>query len=753
MREDARRVPLAAVAAAVVGVAAAAGGEPAWARGLAAVLVGGLLIWRPLLPGLPRLFWIGMAFAGAWALLGLLPLPLQRPDWWNQARALGIALPASWSPQPWRTAETLLWWVLPVALFCWVNAAGTQRDRIWALRVFAMGAVVLAAAVWVGNVLGWRNPLIPDPECFSLFPNRNQTSLLLAMGGNLAWGYALGALRTRNWRMVGAALVACSVALGAVTLLPSRAALALFLFGLTLQTVLRARRLPGSWKLTAPLLLLLLGAGLSHGRHIYLRMAALETEAGRATEARQFIYQDALRMVGDVPLAGAGAGNFEPVFGRSRQASRSYLGVRHPENDWLWLMAEAGIPCALGAAVALASLAYRGTRDRRIPAAQQAAGVAVLLFLLHGLVDVPAHRLGTSLAAALLLALWLDPQARDTGPRARLAIRAAGLVLVAVGGVWLASLRFPSLHSSTALATVDDSSATAADVQAALHWQPLAWQPHFRDALLQLDAGDGPAARAAFRRVRFLEPVSARPAFQEGMAWLDRNPDEALAAWRVALEREVVHPVEVFQEMVHNAQGRPQLQHGLARLSLLDASTFALYIRKGPQQETAPLLRGWAAQPTPAPLHDSPQLGPVLERLAHGDPAAAQAAIARWQVPAAVAWRAQFTALSQLGDRPAALRLAVAHMPIPALEHTEPDARTSLLQARLATNPDDLSAGIELLARQLDTAPQDALLTLDWLARSKTPPPGIPAWRLKALVLLERWDEAWEVAERLNSKG
>src|SRR5207248_2629335 len=170
----------------------------------------------------------------------------------------------------------------------------------------------------------------------------------------------------------------------------------------------------------------------------------------------------------------------------------------HPESDWFWFCVEMGWPAVALTVTGIVLFVRRvfplreGTNQRF----RVAALIAVLLFALHGLVDVSGHRVGTAFAALFLF----------------------GLVLLVSGAAWLFATRYEKplpgavgVENETRLATSANRGRNFAETiqgtTRALGWAPLRWQLYFLRALGEVGAR-APVAQAVddFRRARFLEP-------------------------------------------------------------------------------------------------------------------------------------------------------------------------------------------------------------------------------------------------------
>ena len=195
-----------------------------------------------------------------------------------------------------------------------------------------------------------------------------------------------------------------------------------------------------------------------------------------------------------------------------------------------------------------------------------AALIAALLFALHGLLDVSGHRVGTAYAGLFLLGLALRrPLKKLAGPALIISFRLAGLLLLGTGMTWvIASYREIPLPGSIG-ADVERARATSTNVgrqyretiqhaNRGLGWAPLDWRLYFLRALGKIGT-NAPVAEAVddFRRARFLEPNWFEVPYQEGLAWMARQPILALTAWREALRRAGDQRPELYSRMLSAA--------------------------------------------------------------------------------------------------------------------------------------------------------------------------------------------------------
>lgn len=560
----------------VLGAIAWGGTTTALAQVVALTALGLLSLFAPARRAPGRGFVVSACGLVALGALAWLPATWFATEPWRRGlQAVGIPLPASLSPQPWLSAEAMLWLVVGLGWMAWLlGQSWSANTRVLAARILAGGTVFIFA---VGLVAWVLHASIPGWLCergFGPFPNRNHTGHVLALGGLLALGCGADAGR-RDWRKALPWWIGAGVILVALVVNYSRGGLLLFFGAIVLWAGLEAWQRK-SWKTLAvgsSLVLILVSSVFLGGGSFAGRFAG-----GPDSQVvfRVFIWRDTLALIHASPWCGAGLGNFTALFPLFRDLSLNQQSVLHPESDWLWLASELGWP---GVAFALAAVFFvlrdafplgPGTR-RRLRGAALAASVAAVV---HCAIDVPEHRVGSALMALMVMALarggetekpvssWMPVLSRLFG----LATLGAAVVLA----------RLPD-DATRARDLLQAGHFTEADVAAdrALARAPLDWKAYFTRAGARACEGKTLEALADFRRARTLEPHYAGVPFDEGQFWLQSQPMLALNVWRLALRR--LHSPddeELYEAMLGAApddanfrtelfalaQGRPALQ-------------------------------------------------------------------------------------------------------------------------------------------------------------------------------------------------
>lgn len=556
------------------------GGTPVWVQGGVLLCVGFSLILRPprLSLGLPfDVIALGLLIV---SLLALLPSSFLPHGAWRDTAIsqFGIMLPWSVASLLQPLLEHFLFLLSGIGFVYLVLSLDyglvEQRRSIRYLVIFS---TLLAVVMLIGNSLGLKYLFAENSIIFSYFPNRNQTSTFFCMNAVLAFSWAIVSFRCKRYRWAGPA-VGCFVILSlAVFGSVSRAGMILLFVGALSFFVFK----PFSDKsrlflrVIIPSFVVFVSVFLSLGGSALYRLEALFYEK---SDYRMEVYQDAMGMIIDYPITGVGGGNFSAVFPQYEEKSAIDQRLLHPESDWFWFVSETGF---LGFALLLGFLFYifkgvfpfgRGEHEavRVIPA------TALTVFLLHSLVDVPAHRMGILYFAIFLLGLAVFSKKKVPTLYPAWIFRVVGVILLIFGALWgAAEIGFPSLHSSTRKAFDDKRILEAERIQdlskledataVAIRARPLDWWPYFERAKYFLNQRDIDAAGADFSRARFLEPSAQEVAYYEGLSWLSVSPSRAYDAWAEALKRQARNRKGLYENM---------------RIAIIGHKNFYPYFRK-----------------------------------------------------------------------------------------------------------------------------------------------------------------------------
>jgi len=500
----------------------------------------------------------------------------------------GIALPTTSVPQPWITATCLISFVAGLS---WLYVVCSERLGLGevrtALRLFTAGMALLAGVCILFWLAKNAPPFWHNERNFGPFPNRNQTANLFGLTAIIALACGQDDLRKGRKRWIFWAL-AFAVVVAAIIINFSRAGIGILVAGCALWlgafSLCQRSRSPSRIAVVASFLLLLLTALLLFGGQTLERFHLHNlANAGISHDFRWRIFSDVFQLIKDSPWIGIGLGNFENVFAMFRAASYSDRRAIHPESDWLWLWSEAGWVAVVIVLVGLFFILRKafpmreGTNQRY----RLATLIAVVLFVLHGLVDVSGHRIGTMFAAIFLLGLTLyQPHSLKPSRSMSILFRVVGLILLLAGGAWVVQTRGQKLWPGSLgvtnakyLATIANRERnfpeTVAITTNALQWAPLDWELYFSRAVAEAEMKQTDNALADFRRTRFLEQVSYEVPLAEGNTWLRTQPVLAATAWREALRRAGPDRPGVFSSMLTKASLRnPEVGRILAELGV-----------------------------------------------------------------------------------------------------------------------------------------------------------------------------------------
>ena len=742
------------------------GATAKWAEGIVVALLGVFLIARP-----PR-FSLGPAInLTLLALLICAALPFLPANWFYQPnwRAtyindFGIALPNTLSLQPWITGTSFISFL---AGLTWLYVVCSERLGLRevrsALRLFAAGITALAAICILFWLAKTAPPFWHNERNFGPFPNRNQTGNLFGLTAIIILACGQDDLRKgrKRWILWGAAL---ALMVTAIILNFSRAGIGILVAGsaLWLGVFSLRQRSPSRIALVVSFLLLLLTALLLFGGQTLERFQLRNlANAGVSSDFRWQIFSDVFQLIRDSPWVGIGLGNFEDVFAIFRAASYSDRRAIHPESDWLWLWTELGWLAVVLVIVGLILLVRRiyplreGTNQRF----RLATLIAVILFALHGLVDVSGHRVATSFAAMFLLGLSLHrPHSFKPSRSVSILFRLIGLILLVVGSSWVVAARGEKLlpgsvgvTNAKQLATIDNRehnfTETIAVTTTGLKWAPLDWELYFSRAVAEAELKQTDNALTDFRRARFLEPISFELPLAEGNVWLSSQPVLAATAWREALRRAGPERAGVFASMLSNASLRSTgvsrilaelgvSRHDLALPYLARISGVDFNRALGKVLENDPGLSSFSEMEKRALFAYWSERGDAAElsraTTQHPD----------W-LPYAWLGVAKYNATNN--DFRAAYELTQRYGEPVALPRIASGASLQQLESRFRSAPDNYAIGYELYRAQMQSGRvDDALNTVRHFSERGNSPAYFRYLEAQCWAEKQNWDRAWK---------
>lgn len=752
-------------------------GRNPWVTGGAAIATGLLAILNPVQKKMPwsmLLLSFGILSLG---LITLLPLPLPFVPAWRQALISDLAMPlaSSWSPQPRVTLENGAWLMVVLLWFNW--GAGywqSSGSRSQALRVLAGGLVALAVTSLTFHALRWEPSTwrFSKYEDIGPFANRNHFGCLMAMTTVLCLtcAYDLLRRRKRSWVLFGLGIVPC---FAAVLITGSRAGLLLFGMSVVLWLSVSAMRKRSLQRLAVSgAVVLALTAGLVlFGQKVLHRFSSQGSVVENIMEEGRWpIHAAALDLILQNPLLGVGLGNFAAVFGMTNTLGEGFVRFRHPESDWLWFMAEAGWPATLGLiAGVLLMVLWTGPwrtgakssqrRERRL---RLSCGIALLLAVVHGMVDVPNHDLPMALLVTLLAAMSLSPDklAKASGAVVPNLFRAAGLLALAAGSLWFATgMGTTTLMGQSALtknlqeakdqSTAGDAARAWKAASRATEAAPLNWEAWFARGEIGLKLGR-PSAEVLldFARSRYLEPNVADNCMVEARHWLHRDPMMAVPVWREALRREASLQSDRYREMVITSETLPELRTAVRDLAsnqrlLLQFLNFA----RGAEAESV--------------LQEMLQRYPALEGLNSAERKllfefwyrinrqTLAEALQKHEGWLADGWYYLATDYASKNDFKRAFELAQRYVISAVNLPSEALASIEQLQREFSLYPSDAKRGFNLYVAQRDQKKyDDALKTLQTMAGQPTAPKSVYFEMGKMYGHKGDFEKAWEMIVR-----
>jgi len=740
-----------------------------WSQGIVLLLMGILVAARPARSfGSKRLL---LLFSTLLAVAGTAFLPA---SWfyhsnWRQTLVggLGIPLAGMVSPQPWLSMDCIILLLAGILWISWLQAqswSANEHRRMF--KLFAAGTALFAGVALVVYFTHLTIPFwLTRERMFGPFPNRNQTANFFALSAILTASLVYDSALSKKviafgWTM-GLVLIGTALVVNY-----SRAGIIVFFAGLVLWLGLMVAQTPSTKWIAAgaSFLLATVSAFLFFGGSTLDRFH----ENAGILGYRSLVFKDAFRLIRNSPWCGIGLGNIEGLFAIFRSASASQSRIIHPESDWLWLWSEMGwiaVVLVMGAILLLVKEVFplkRGT-NRSLRAAALAAVTASVL---HGLVDVSGHRLGSMLPALFLFGLALPPRKTwKPDPRAPLIFRIAGVSLVGVGSLWLSASMTnrplpgkiaADIAKAGARKLMETGNFTAAIPAAtrALEWIPLDWELYYARGAARTILGEHSTALADFRRANTLETSSELMPLEEGKMWISRDTGFALSAWKEALRRSPSDEAVMFYaQMLRGANRNELLLNRLHDLASGNARLEADYLGFAPEGEFEKTLETiLKIDPELSSLTAPEQASLFSLWVEHGDALRFMERLEKipsWQKNG---WLAAAKYYAQQKQYDLACQTCRRYAKIPALPKLSAAGTEQTFLRRILIQPSDFSAGYALFEIQMKTGREDdALATLNRMEAIADCPPYVHYLSAELWIKRGDWQKAWEALAAYGS--
>jgi len=608
--------------------------------GIFLTVAGAAMILLPPNRAVPWKYWLLCGAMLGFASLSLLPHGVWPMPEWRAGLQAYQGLP----PLPSLTLvprETVYWlMVLGAAMVIGLYSLGHPVRSGAKILLALLGSLLCSAYAVVAiyaKWTGWQYPFFDaggwSPPDFGFFPNRNHTAALLVSGAVLGFGIVRAAWSRRQplvFLLGSGSLMVCSYALlfesssrGGVVFLFVGAVIWLAAMGrshLTLPLVVSALIVGG----LVVYLFLSSGGG---ARDRLLDTLGFKADAavaesvtggestGRFSTAlsdfRAKIIRDTLRMVRDYPLTGTGLGTYAYVYPFYAKESIGEATALHPESDWAMAAAESGV-LFLGCAFLLLGVLLRdtlGLRDSGSWPLRWGMVSVSLVAILHGMVDVPAHRieLGWWILVVSGIAFGVPLSSSDARGPSRMVQQAffgvAGAAVLALGimlirSQWFVGPQFPPYRDAVAVDQMRQLVEAGYSVEATnLARSEIPLSPMSRGLYRELgyreirNGGNPIVADAVFAAERALNPVSAQIPLDQGRLWLRDDPTRTGKLWGEALEKNLAiqrgggyaRPVELYESLLSQSQSFTGLTETLGSYASLSPEFRLVWISRGPK--------------------------------------------------------------------------------------------------------------------------------------------------------------------------
>ena len=632
-----------------------------------------------------------------------------------------------------------------------------RRGMLWGLAIVVS---ILAVGIIIGNTLNLKYPFAQAAQNFTYFPNRNQTSNILCLGGLISFGLMMEAMRTRHKLALLVSFLLTCISFVSLPYSISRGGILLFFLGVLLWGVLHVRYslFKNFLKFGIPFVILCFAFFLLLGSDVWRRF--IDIFSG-ALPFRILVFRDALNLSSDNWFAGVGLANFADIFPYYREHSLLFGAIIHPESDWLWLLAETGVVGFLVclSAVFCALFYAHPFKETQAQPYRIVALVAVLVFLAHSCFDVPAHRLGTFMFAGLLLALSFPSTSIVRCIIPPNVFRGVGALFLIISFFsswslffqkpWVFAATRPLVQSQIKKALeAQDSTQVDAAVALGFSFKPLEWEWYFqRGQAKLLYANNQGAAKEDFRKSRFLAPHDFKIALWEGKLWLPYDSDYAFAVWRDALHRYNFDKADAFKNIYVYASSKPEYTQYLSNFSKLDPAYRFFYLQHlHGEAFTKELADDIRKDPLLAQYSVDQQRQLFSRWLDANDTETFLAYLEEYSkdIPHSWVWSARIYARQSEYEK--AARLARMNLEEPKLPDFKEQKRRSFeeIKRSFLMSPTGMVRGTLLFKLQIEKEQwKDALRTAALLAELGPLPPYVLYWKGRIFYSQKSEEQAW----------
>jgi len=522
-----------------------------------------------------RLLLLVVAVCGG-SLLSFLPQAWFGTPSWRQDMVQNGAIPlaASISLMPHYT----LFWCCILAATCaiavFLHGFPLKNEQLAWLALLT--GIIVATYATLAIIAKETSPILlqPDKPSFGFFPNRNHTGTLLTIGALTSGGLAYFCLTRAQYIRGSLACICCLPPIGALLFYSeSRAGVlnlgmgfAIWLVGAGLQRLGRRALVIVGVLIVYGIFLFFFEKNPARDRLLHIAYAVPRLSVDNqlpegadqdrpSLDFRLIIFQDALRLSAAFPVTGVGLGNFQYAVPHYQRDSVREARLAHPESDWLLILTEMGwIPLvALLGAITMLLRRLWNERMREGWPLRWALATAVIVALLHGMIDVPLHRVALGWFVMVLgLAAFT---VRDSDTRTRrlgllwgcymligFAIGTQGIAMVRAewfGGRPAAPFRWASYDRSLrALGQEHQFDQAERLAGVAISDLPMLDQLYYwRAGYLLTFAGTDAEAAQNFAAARLIDPNSPTISMQEAILWMPIDSTRAAEAWYDAIQR------------------------------------------------------------------------------------------------------------------------------------------------------------------------------------------------------------------------